>query len=58
MESAKAYENKAIECVAVAETIENPKQKAAMLQVASWWRRLAKFRRGAVKPPSDSQPAP
>jgi hypothetical protein len=60
-ESAKAYENKAIECIAVAETIESPKEKAAMLQLASWWRRLAKFRRGAVKPPnrrSDSQRAP
>ena len=58
-ESAKAYENKAIECIAVAETIESPKEKAAMLQLASWWRRLAKFTRGAVKPrQSDSQPAP
>ncbi len=55
----RAYENKAIECIAVAETIESPKEKAAMLQLASWWRRLAKFTRGAVKPrQSDSQPAP
>ena len=30
-ESAKAYENKAIECIAVAETIESPKEKAAAI---------------------------
>jgi hypothetical protein len=58
MESAKEYEHKAIECIAVAETVENPKQKVAMLQLALWWRRLAKFRRGALKAPSDSEPAP
>jgi len=55
-ESAEAYEKKATECIVIAETIESPKEKAAMLQIALWWKRLAEYARGVLKPPSASGP--
>ena len=38
----------AIDCLIRADTLEDPKQKAAMLQYAEWWTRLAEYSRQAT----------
>jgi hypothetical protein len=35
---------KALDCLIRADTLDDPKQKAAMLQYAEWWNRLAEYR--------------
>ena len=35
---------KAIDCLIKAETLDDVRQKAAMLQYAEWWNRLADYR--------------
>jgi hypothetical protein len=41
--SPEACREKARECVLRAETLADPKQKAAMLVYAEWWARLAEY---------------
>jgi hypothetical protein len=35
---------KALDCMIKADMLDDPRQKAAMLQYAEWWRRLAEYR--------------
>ena len=52
---------KALDCMIHAETLDDPRLKAAMLQYAEWWRRLAEYRgeRGQPIPPkSDGESRP
>jgi hypothetical protein len=40
----EACRDKALDCMIQAEALDDPKQRAAMLQYAEWWRRLAEYR--------------
>jgi len=55
-ESAEAYKKKGNGVHSHRGDIESPKEKAAMLQIALWWKRLAEYARGVLKPPSASGP--
>jgi hypothetical protein len=46
--SAEACREKAIDCLIQADTLDDPRQKAAMLRYAEWWDRLAEYRSRAV----------
>ena len=41
---------KALDCMIHAETLDDPRLKAAMLQYAEWWRRLAEYRGARERP--------
>ncbi len=43
MMSVELCREKAADCIAMAENLADPRQKAAMLQTAEWWVRLAKY---------------
>lgn len=42
--TADACRTKALDCLIQADTLDDPKQKAAMLRYAEWWNRLAEQR--------------
>jgi len=58
--SPEACRRKAQECIERSEKLTDPKQKAAMLQYAEWWARLAAIRDSPSvllgRPDSDFQP--
>jgi len=58
--SPEACRRKAQECIERSEKLTDPKQKAAMLQYAEWWTRLAEIRDSPSvllgRPDSDFQP--
>ena len=41
---------KALDCQSRADTLEDTRQKAAMLQYVEWWNRLAEYRENVVIP--------
>jgi hypothetical protein len=53
----EACRAKALDCMIQAETLDDPRQKAAMLQYAEWWRRLADYRSRPAANPEDSEKA-
>jgi hypothetical protein len=40
----EACQTKALDCLIRADTLDDPRQKAAMLRYAEWWNRLAEYR--------------
>jgi hypothetical protein len=40
----EACRTKALDCLIRADALDDAQQKAAMLQYAEWWRRLAEYR--------------
>jgi hypothetical protein len=44
--SPEACREKALDCLIRADTLEDPRQKAAMLKYADWWMQLAEYRSG------------
>jgi hypothetical protein len=43
---------KARDCLALAQTVADPKQKAAMLRLAEWWMRIAEYADSRADPPN------
>ena len=43
--SAEECHAKALDCMIKADMLDDSRQKAAMLQYAEWWRRLAEYHR-------------
>ena len=42
--SAEVCRAKAVDCAIRADALDDPRQKAAMLKYAEWWRQLADYR--------------
>jgi len=53
--TADACRSKALDCLIQADTLDDPKQKGAMLRYAEWWNRLAEYRSRA---PATAPPEP